>query len=221
MVACPQRTLRLHLPDAQLVADLLLPEGAQGLVLFVHGSGSSRLSPRNRQVAREFAARGLATLLFDLLSEAEQRIDRVTCELRFDIALLQRRILGVIDWLGHDAELAPLRLGLFGASTGAAAALRAAAERPQRICAVVSRGGRSDLAGAALARVQAPTLQIVGSADPGVWRLNREASRQLHCEQQLQVIPGASHLFEEPGAMEEVARLAGDWFVRYLGAASA
>ncbi|VXC21839.1 Dienelactone hydrolase [Pseudomonas sp. 8AS] len=214
-----QRTLQLQLPDVRLGADLLLPEGAPGLVLFVHGSGSSRRSPRNRQVAREFAARGLATLLFDLLSEAEQRIDQVTCELRFDIALLERRILGVIDWLDRDAELAPLRLGLFGASTGAAAALRAAAERPQRICAVVSRGGRSDLAGAALARVQAPTLQIVGSADPAVWRLNREASRQLPGEQQLQVIPGASHLFEEPGAMEEVARLAGDWFLRYLGTA--
>lgn len=205
--------------DVHMEAMLALPHSARGIVLFAHGSGSSRLSPRNRQVAREFAARGLATLLFDLLSEAEQRIDRLTCELRFDIALLERRILGVIDWLGNDAELAPLPLGLFGASTGAAAALRAAAERPQRVCAVVSRGGRSDLAGAALARVQAPTLQIVGSADPSVWRLNREASRQLPGEQQLQVIPGATHLFEEPGAMEEVARLAGDWFVRYLVAA--
>ena len=211
------RFLHVPLSDAQLPADLLLPDGAQGLVVFVHGSGSSRLSPRNQQVARYFSERGLATLLFDLLTEAEQRIDRISCELRFDIPLLGRRIVGVIDWLGSDAELSALRLGLFGASTGAAAALVAAAQRPQAIHAVVSRGGRTDLAATALADVEAPTLQIVGGADPVVLRLNRETSRQLHCVQQLRVVPGASHLFEEPGAMNEVARLAGDWFERHLG----
>jgi len=211
------RFLRVPLSDAQLAADLLLPAAAQGLVVFVHGSGSSRLSPRNQQVARYFSERGLATLLFDLLTEPEQRIDEVSRELRFDIPLLGRRILGVIDWLARDTELAHLRLGLFGASTGAAAALIAAAQRPQAIQAVVSRGGRTDLAEQALGRVAAPTLQIVGGEDPVVLRLNRETSRQLHCPQQLQVIAGASHLFEEPGAMDAVARLAGDWFERYLG----
>ena len=210
------RGLQLALSDAHLNADLLLPDGAKGLVVFVHGSGSGRLSPRNQQVARYFAERGLAALLFDLLSEAEQRRDAVTCELRFDIPLLTERIVEVIDWLPRHLELARLRVGLFGASTGAAAALVAAAQRPQAIHALVSRGGRTDLAGQAVTQVRAPTLQIVGGLDIAVLHLNREVSARLRCEQRLQVVAGASHLFVEPGALEEVARLAADWFQRYL-----
>lgn len=210
------RSLSLPLSDAQLAADLLLPAGAAGLVVFVHGSGSSRLSPRNRQVADYFNQRGLATLLFDLLTEQEQRVDQLTREFRFDIPRLSRRLIEVLDWFVADAELQALRIGLFGASTGAAAALMAAARRPQAVQAVVSRGGRTDLAAQALASVVAPTLQIVGGEDQVVLELNRDSSRQLHCEQHLAVIPGATHLFEEPGALEAVARLAGDWFERYL-----
>jgi dienelactone hydrolase len=167
-------------------------------------------------VARYFAERGLGALLFDLLSEAEQRLDAVTCELRFDIPLLTERLLEVIDWLQRHSELARLRIGLFGASTGAAAALIAAAQRPQRIHALVSRGGRTDLAGQAVAQVRAPILQIVGGQDIAVLHLNREVSARLQCEQRLQVVAGATHLFVEPGALEEVARLAADWFQRYL-----
>jgi pimeloyl-ACP methyl ester carboxylesterase len=209
--------LSLPLSDAQLAADLQLPTGAAGLVVFVHGSGSSRFSPRNRQVADYFNGRGLATLLFDLLTEQEHRVDQVTREFRFDIPRLSRRLVEVIDWLGTDAELQVLRIGLFGASTGAAAALIGAAQRPQAVHAVVSRGGRTDLAGPLLASVAAPTLQIVGGEDFVVLELNRDSSRQLHCEQRLAVIPDATHLFEEAGTLEEVARLAGDWFERYLG----
>lgn len=210
------RGLQLALSDAHLNADLLLPDGAKGLVVFVHGSGSGRLSPRNQKVARYFAERGLGALLFDLLSEAEQRLDAVTCELRFDIPLLTERLLEVIDWLQRHSELARLRIGLFGASTGAAAALIAAAQCPQRVHALVSRGGRTDLAGQAVAQVRAPTLQIVGGQDIAVLHLNREVSARLQCEQRLQVVAGATHLFVEPGALEEVARLAADWFQRYL-----
>jgi dienelactone hydrolase len=210
------RTLQLPVSDAELTADLLLPDDATGLVVFAHGSGSSRLSPRNLQVARYFNELGLATLLFDLLTAAEERVDRLSAEYRFDIPRLSRRLVGVIDWLAGNAELGALRIGLFGASTGAAAALIAAAQRPQAVHVVVSRGGRSDLAGAALAQVTAPTLQIVGGADPQVLRMNREVSQQLHCEQQLAVVPGATHLFEEPDALEQVALLAGDWFCRHL-----
>lgn len=210
------RDLQVVLDDLQLQADLLLPDGAEGLVVFVHGSGSGRLSPRNRQVANYFAERGMGALLFDLLSETEQRLDAVTCELRFDIHLLSQRILGVVDWLQQHPQLSRLHIGLFGASTGAAAALVAAAQRPQIIRALVSRGGRTDLAGQTVAQVRAPTLQIVGGEDIAVLRLNREVSARLHCEQHLHVVAGASHLFVEPGAMEEVARLAADWFQRYL-----
>lgn len=210
------RTLSLLLSDAQLDAELNLPSAAQGLVVFVHGSGSSRFSPRNRQVAESFNQRGLATLLFDLLTAEEHRVDQFTREFRFNIPRLSRRLVEVIDWLAADAELQHLRIGLFGASTGAAAALIAAAQRPRAVTAVVSRGGRCDLAGAALVGVEAPTLQIVGGEDPVVLELNRDASQQLRCAQQLAVVAGASHLFEEPGALEEVARLAGDWFERQL-----
>lgn len=217
MQTLASRGLSLPLSDAQLAADLQLPAGASGLVVFVHGSGSSRLSPRNRQVASYFNERGLATLLFDLLTEQEHRIDQLTREFRFDIPRLSRRLVEVIDWLATEPALQAMRIGLFGASTGAAAALIAAAQRVQAVQAVVSRGGRTDLAGSALALVRAPTLQIVGGEDFVVLELNRDSSRQLHCEQRLAVVPDATHLFEEPGALEEVARLAGDWFAKYLG----
>lgn len=210
------RYRKLDLGDVALSADLRLPKNAVGLVVFVHGSGSSRSSPRNQQVAESLARRGLGTLLFDLLTEPEQHLDNQTRELRFDIALLCGRLVKVIDWIGQDAELQQLRIGLFGASTGAAAALMAAAERADRVHAVVSRGGRTDLAGAALARVKAATLQIVGEQDPVVINLNVQSSHALRCEKCLEVVPGATHLFEETGALETVARLAGDWFERYL-----
>ncbi len=206
----------IELPDVRLVGDLLQPPGAKELVVFVHGSGSSRVSPRNQHVARYLGERGLATLLFDLLTEPEQRIDRITCELRFDIPMLTRRLVGVLDWLAARPELSHLPVGLFGASTGAAAAIMAAAERPEQVHAVVSRGGRTDLADGALRQVRAPTLQIVGARDLQVLGLNREASRVLTCEQRLEVVPGATHLFEEPGTLQEVARLAGDWFEGHL-----
>ncbi|VVO84485.1 dienelactone hydrolase family protein [Pseudomonas mandelii] len=207
---------QLELREVELSADLRLPLQTDGLVIFVHGSGSGRLSPRNQFVAESLAKRGLASLLFDLLTEPEQRLDNLTGELRFDIALLARRLVDVIDWVGRDVELHSLRIGLFGASTGAAAALLAAAVRPEVVQAVVSRGGRTDLAGAALSQVRAPTLQIVGAQDPVVLELNDQSSQALRCEQQLEIVAGATHLFEEPGALEEVARLAGDWFEKYL-----
>ncbi|MCP2226624.1 dienelactone hydrolase family protein [Pseudomonas mandelii] len=207
---------QLELQEVELSADLRLPLQTDGLVIFVHGSGSGRLSPRNQFVAESLAKRGLASLLFDLLTEPEQRLDNLTGELRFDIALLARRLVDVIDWVGRDVELHSLRIGLFGASTGAAAALLAAAVRPEVVHAVVSRGGRTDLAGAALSQVRAPTLQIVGAQDPVVLELNDQSSQALRCEQQLEIVAGATHLFEEPGALEEVARLAGDWFEKYL-----
>lgn len=210
------RYRKLDLGDVELFADLRLPVHAGGLVVFVHGSGSGRSSPRNQYVALSLAQRGLGTLLFDLLTEPEQYLDNQTRELRFNIALLTSRLVEVIDWMGRDAELQPLPIGLFGASTGAAAALMAAAERADVVHAVVSRGGRTDLAGAALSRVKAPTLQIVGELDPVVLNLNVQSSRALQCEQRLEVVVGATHLFEEAGTLEEVARLAGDWFEQYL-----
>ncbi len=210
------RYQKMALDDVALSADLRLPNNAVGLVVFVHGSGSSRSSPRNQSVAAYLSRRGLATLLFDLLTEPEQRLDNLTRELRFDIPLLSRRLVQVIDWIGRNAELQSLRIGLFGASTGAAAALLAAAERPEVIHAVVSRGGRTDLAEAALPRVKAPTLQVVGALDPVVLTLNDQSSQALQCEQRLEVVAGATHLFEEAGALEDVARLAGDWFEQYL-----
>lgn len=206
------RVRQLDLEGIELSADLRLPPGARALVVFAHGSGSGRSSPRNRYVAESLARRGLGSLLFDLLTETEQRLDNRTRELRFDIALLARRLTEVLDWIDRDLELQSLRVGLFGASTGAAAALLAAAARPDVVHAVVSRGGRTDLAGPALSRVKAPTLQIVGAQDPVVFGLNCQSSRALQCEQRLEVVAGATHLFEEPGALEEVARLAGDWF---------
>jgi putative phosphoribosyl transferase len=201
-----------------LQGDLSVPEGASGVVLFAHGSGSSRHSPRNRFVAGQLQQAGLATLLLDLLTEAEEVVDLQTAHLRFDIQFLAERLASAIDWLGQNADTAALPIGLFGASTGAAAALVAAAERPDRVAAVVSRGGRPDLAGPVLPHVQPPTLLIVGGEDVPVLALNREALADLGTARKvLEIIPGATHLFEEPGALEEVARLAADWFRRYLG----
>jgi dienelactone hydrolase len=200
----------------QLEGTLGIPAGARGIVLFAHGSGSSRFSPRNRAVARELRAAGLATLLIDLLTPEEEAIDVRTRRLRFDIAMLAERLAGATDWLARTPAMHQMRIGYFGASTGAGAALVAAAEVPARVGAVVSRGGRPDLAGEALAHVRAPTLLIVGGNDAPVIAMNQEALAQLRGEKQLVIIPGATHLFEEPGALEEVARLACGWFARYL-----
>ncbi|WP_312954690.1 dienelactone hydrolase family protein [Pseudomonas songnenensis] len=208
--------MRFTLGKARLHGDLCVPPDAAGLVVFVHGSGSSRHSPRNQSVARYFNELGLATLLFDLLTADEQSIDEITRQLRFDIPLLSQRLSGVVDQLGNDAGLRELRIGLFGASTGAAAALITAASRPADVAAVVSRGGRVDLADQSLARVKAASLFLVGSRDLEVLELNRAAAARLQCVHQLQVVPGATHLFEEHGTLEQVARLAGDWFVRHL-----
>lgn len=208
------RELSIRAGGVELAGTLSTPSGARGLVVFAHGSGSGRLSPRNRRVASSLEARGLATLLFDLLTAEEERIDAIDAHLRFDIPLLAGRLTEVIDWAERDVR--GLAIGCFGASTGAAAALIAAAERPRAIRAVVSRGGRPDLAGAYLARVQAPTLLIVGGADRQVLALNQEARTQMRAPCTLSIVPGATHLFAEPGALEEVARLAGDFFLAHL-----
>ena len=200
-----------------LEGTLSIPQDATGVVLFAHGSGSSRHSPRNRLVAGELQRAGLGTLLFDLLSEEEERVDARTGELRFDIGLLARRVIAATDWLREQAATDWLPIGCFGASTGAAAALVAAAERSDVVGAVVSRGGRPDLAGEALGRVRAPTLLIVGGRDELVLDLNRQAQAKLNADTELEVIPDATHLFEEPGKLERVAELARDWFVRHLG----
>jgi dienelactone hydrolase len=202
--------------DAVLEGDLVLPENALGIVVFAHGSGSSRRSPRNRRVAATLDDAAIGTLLVDLLTREEEQRDRLTGVHRFDIDLLARRLIAAIDWV-RTGPTAPLPIGLFGASTGAAAALVAAAERAEEIHAVVSRGGRPDLAGSYLPRVRAPTLLIVGGADEVVLELNRRALELLRAEKRLVVVPGATHLFEEPGALEEVARLAADWFSQQLG----
>ncbi|MBE7459838.1 MAG: dienelactone hydrolase family protein [Zoogloeaceae bacterium] len=194
-----------------------IPEGAAGIVAFAHGSGSSRHSPRNRYVAEVLHAHGIATLLFDLLTPQEDR----AYETRFDIDLLTERLLAALAWLEASAETKNLKIGCFGASTGAAAALRAAAQHAS-VAAVVSRGGRPDLAGApALAAVRAPTLLIVGGRDEGVIELNQQACALLQCEKQLEIVPGATHLFEEPGALERAAAHAAAWFARHLGNARA
>jgi putative phosphoribosyl transferase len=201
---------------ARLAGDLAVPDDAQGLVLFAHGSGSSRFSARNRSVAEALRAAGLGTLLMDLLTPAEEAIDLRTTHLRFDIPLLADRLVAAVDWLSQEAVTVGTPIGCFGASTGAAAALIAAARRPDRVRAVVSRGGRPDLAADHLESVRAPTLLIVGSRDEPVIELNRKALALLRCEKRLEVVLGATHLFEEPGALEQVARLARDWFLRYL-----
>jgi dienelactone hydrolase len=213
-----RREVIIKTPDAELPGDLQIPANSRGLVLFAHGSGSSRLSPRNRFVADELNKGGLATLLFDLLTPEENRIDQVTAELRFDIALLSRRLGDAVEWALGQKETDFLRIGLFGASTGAAAALNVAADKPASIAAVVSRGGRPDLAAEALARVEAPTLLIVGGLDEQVLQLNRAAAGRMTAETRLEVVAGATHLFEEAGKLEEVARLARDWFKERLSA---
>jgi pimeloyl-ACP methyl ester carboxylesterase len=198
-----------------LQGDLLVPAGANGVVVFAHGSGSSRLSPRNRSVASYFRSRSLGTLLFDLLTAEEERIDVYSRQYRFDIPFLAGRLVAVTDWLA-DSHGTPAGIGYFGASTGAAAALAAAAETPQRIQAIVSRGGRPDLAAAALERVRAPTLLIVGGNDPEVLLLNESALAQLRCEKELVVVPGATHLFAETGTLEAVAAHAAAWFNQHF-----
>jgi len=210
--------LEVRIPAGRQTLDgtLSIPANAQGVVLFAHGSGSSRHSPRNRFVASVLQQAGLATLLLDLLSPDEESVDVRTAELRFNIGLLAERLLQATDWLVRQPQLEKLQFGYFGASTGAAAALVAAADAPRHAAAVVSRGGRPDLAGPALVRVQAPTLLIVGGGDDVVIELNREALEQLRCEKRLEIIPGATHLFEEPGALEQVARLAREWFQLHL-----
>jgi putative phosphoribosyl transferase len=206
--------IRIDAAGVRLEGNLLVPQGATGLVLFAHGSGSSRFSSRNRAVAEALRKQGLGTLLIDLLTHDEELVDTRTAHLRFDIELLAERLAGTTEWLTR--EHSKLKVGLFGASTGGAAALVTAARVPERIFAVVSRGGRPDLAGESLPNVTAPTLLIVGGDDAPVIGMNREAYDQMLCERKMEIIPGATHLFEEPGALEEVARLAGDWFLRFL-----
>ena len=209
-------TASIDADGATIVGEVTLPEQAVGVVAFAHGSGSSRHSPRNKSVAASLQEAGLATLLVDLLTSDEEEVDLRTRELRFDIALLARRLLAATEWLGRQPETTGLPLGYFGASTGAAAALIAAARHGDRVRAVVSRGGRPDLAGDALPDVRAPTLLVVGGRDEVVLELNRQALAQLEGEKQLVVVPDATHLFEEPGALERVAALACAWFGRHL-----
>jgi dienelactone hydrolase len=199
-----------------LDGDLRIPVSSQGIVLFAHGSGSSRKSPRNQFVAPMLERRGFATLLIDLLTPPEEAIDDRTAQYRFDIPMLAARLVAIVDWLDQQTETAKLSIGLFGASTGGGAALMAAASRPGEIRAVVSRGGRPDLAGRFLTRVMAPTLLIVGALDAPVIQMNRDAMKLMPGEVALEIVPGATHLFEEPGALERVAELAGSWFARYL-----
>jgi putative phosphoribosyl transferase len=198
--------------SVMLEGTLSVPTAASGVVVFAHGSGSSRHSPRNRYVADLLNEHGLATLLIDLLTADEQEVDLQTAQLRFDIPLLARRLVTITEWIARHPEVPCLPIGHFGASTGAGAALLAAAEIPGLVRAIVSRGGRPDLAGAALARVEAPTLLIVGGDDGIVMDLNRQAMARMHCEKQLEIVPGAGHLFEERGALTKVATLASDWF---------
>ncbi len=208
--------LRIPAGGVEVFGNLFLPEGSIGLVVFVHGSGSSRFSPRNQYVAKEFNKAGLGTLLFDLLTQKEEEVDVATAEYRFNIPLLAERLIGVTEWLRLDQQTQNFKLGYFGASTGAAAALIAAAKLPGEVSAVVSRGGRGDLAGEYLSRVEAPTLLLVGGWDEDVIELNRQAQSQMNSQTKLVVVEGATHLFEEPGKLEEVARLSIEWFQKYL-----
>ena len=210
------RLVRVTTPLVSLEGNLSVPGGATGVVLFAHGSGSSRHSPRNQFVARALREGGMGTLLIDLLTAAEEREDMRTARLRFDIDLLAARVMSASQWLAENPSTAHLRIGYFGASTGAGAALVAAASRPDEVGAVVSRGGRPDLAIPVLERVKAPTLLIVGGLDFPVIDMNREALNHLRTEKRLEIVPGAKHLFEEEGALEQVARLARDWFHTHL-----
>lgn len=216
MMASSKQSVNLASGRVVLDADLTVPDGAVGVVVFAHGSGSSRSSPRNRSVAEGLQRGRLATLLLDLLTQEEARVDDVTRALRFDVERLASRVVSACEWLATRRDTARLPIGLFGASTGAAAALVAAARHPAGVRAVVSRGGRPDLAGSELSSVRAPTLLIVGALDAVVLDLNREAQRQLPPSSRLAVVTGAGHLFDEPGTLAEVTRLARDWFVDHM-----
>ena len=212
------KSIEVRFPAGEVIlgGNLTLPAEASGVVLFAHGSGSSRFSPRNKFVAGVLNGAGLGTLLFDLLTKEEEAIDLRTGRLRFDLSLLSQRLLAATDWLLTQTDMRGVRLGYFGASTGGAAALVAAVERPQAIGAIVCRGSRTDMASGVLAEVIAPALLIVGEADSQVLRWNRESFAELRGEKRLEIIPGATHLFEEPGKLEEVARLATGWFLKHL-----
>jgi putative phosphoribosyl transferase len=211
-----QSELKIPIGNVNIEGILTLPQSAKSVVLFAHGSGSGRFSPRNQYVASEINKACIGTLLFDLLTREEEQEDMLTAEYRFNIPLLAERLIGATMWLENDPKTKDFKLGYFGASTGAAAALIAAAKLPGEISAVVSRGGRPDLAGNYLPKVDAPTLLLVGGWDDEVIELNRQAMAQLRNQNKLVIIPGATHLFEEPGKLEEVARYATDWFLRYL-----
>jgi dienelactone hydrolase len=211
-----EREIGIHTVNVLLEGNLALPARPRGVVVFAHGSGSSRHSPRNRFVARVLQESGMGTLLMDLLTREEEAIDAQTRHLRFDIPLLAERLVGAVDWLTRNDDTQTLPVGCFGASTGAAAALIAAASCTGSVRAVVSRGGRPDLAGDALARVRAPTLLIVGSIDPEVLRLNEQAAEPIRAVKRIEIVPGATHLFQEPGTLERAAELAAQWFRQYL-----
>lgn len=211
-----EHTVEIQIGKIKLEGELMIPRDAKGIVLFAHGSGSSRFSPRNQFVAQTLRQHQLATLLIDLLTFEEDKIDQLTRELRFDVDLLAQRLIGITHWLLQDTRTKKLSIGYFGSSTGAAAALIAAAQEGGAVSAVVSRGGRPDLASSFLATVEAPTLLIVGGADLVVIDLNREAYDALNCVKKLEIVPQATHLFEEPGALEKVAGLAAHWFLNYL-----
>ncbi len=211
----------LSADNVSLYGQLEIPDGAKGVVVFAHGSGSSRLSPRNQYVSRTLREAGLGTLLFDLLTREEEKEDSVTGALRFDLKLLARRLLGATLWLENQTQAKQLDIGYFGSSTGGGAALLAAAALGDRIAAVVSRGGRPDLAREALPNVKCPTLLIVGGLDETVIRLNEEALANLRCKKELRIIPGATHLFSEHGKLEEVARLAAEWFSMHMAGGTA
>ncbi|SCF38668.1 Dienelactone hydrolase [Micromonospora viridifaciens] len=210
------REVTIPVVEGGLTADVIMPTGAKGVVLFAHGSGSSRHSPRNVAVAHQLNDRMLATVLVDLLTPDEDVLDAQTAELRFNIGMLAERLAAIVDWMGEESTLRRLPVGLFGASTGAAAALVAAASRPDRVAAVVSRGGRPDLAGKALSAVRAPTLLLVGGLDEEVIVLNEQARAELGDVAELRIVPGATHLFEEPGTLDQVADQAGTWFTTHL-----
>ena len=209
-------SLKIPVGNVEIEGNLTLPSGAKGIVLFAHGSGSSRFSPRNQYVAKVFNKAGIGTLLFDLLTQEEEDIDMATAEYRFNIPLLAERLIGATLWLKKDPQTKNYAFGYFGASTGAAAALIAAAKLPGDVAAVVSRGGRPDLAAGYLPKVAAPTLLLVGGLDTEVIELNRQALNQMTSVKKLQIVPGATHLFEEPGTLEAVAKLSTEWFLRYL-----
>ncbi|KAF3884212.1 MULTISPECIES: dienelactone hydrolase family protein [Nostocales] len=211
-----ERSIQVPSGVINLDGDLRIPENARGVVLFAHGSGSSRHSSRNRYVAEELNKAGFATLLIDLLTQEEEEIDNQTGQLRFNINLLAERVIDATQWLAQNLEIYKTKIAYFGASTGAAAALVAAAKHPNGICAIVSRGGRPDLAAASLSNVQAPTLLIVGEKDTPVIRMNQEVLEQLQVEKKLAIVSEATHLFEEPGTLEAVARLSSEWFEQYL-----